>query len=451
MKNFVCVLVFALSATAWTFNGDMGAGTEPLTDGSSNYPWLIEDIDDFDTFTNDSSYWASGVYTELMTDIDLSGRTYNTAVIAPDTTEDSTFGGDAFRGKFFGNHHIISNLTISTTTGYYIGLFGYINRGYLNSIHLSNANISGYDYVGGLFGKNWYSSTQYCHITDCTVNGNSYVGGLCGEHWSGSSIFDSSVSGSVTGSSSVGGLCGHNSGTTRECFTISAVTGNSNVGGFFGTHSGTAIECCATGTVSGSGALPSFFGGFCGQFNGTIELCYATGAIIKQNGIDLNVVGGFCGGSSGDMYQCYSTVAVEGSTYLGGLCGVALGASITDCFWDMQVSGMVISDGGTGKSTAQMQTTSTFTNAGWDFFEDSYPDWMMLREGEDYPRLAWQEVFDGDVAGLYGVDMVDLYYLVDYWLSEDCDGAYDCGRADIDGSGKVGLGDLAFVAADWLR
>lgn len=43
--------------------------------------------------------------------------------------------------------------------------------------------------------------------------------------------------------------------------------------------------------------------------------------------------------------------------------------------------------------------------------EDSPADWMMLREGEDYPRLAWQEIFGGDIAGLYGADIVDFAYL----------------------------------------
>jgi hypothetical protein len=100
-----------------------------------------------------------------------------------------------------------------------------------------------------------------------------------------------------------------------------------------------------------------------------------------------------------------------------------------------------------GLSTALMMAESTFTDAGWDFLND----WMMLREGEDYPRLAGQEVFLGDIAGLYGAGMVDFAYLANYWGLTGCDSGTDCGRADIDDSGDVGIGDLVYVAEDWLK
>jgi hypothetical protein len=76
---------------------------------------------------------------------------------------------------------------------------------------------------------------------------------------------------------------------------------------------------------------------------------------------------------------------------------------------------------------------------------------MMLRPGEDYPRLIWQEVFAADIAGLYGVDIVDFAYLGRYWGLDDCGGVDDCGRSDINNSGDVGLGDLAELADDWLK
>ena len=101
-----------------------------------------------------------------------------------------------------------------------------------------------------------------------------------------------------------------------------------------------------------------------------------------------------------------------------------------------------------GRITSEIQTLITFTDTDWDF---STPIWMMLRETEDYPRLAWQEIYTGDIAGLYGADIVDLAYLSRYWGLDDCNGLDDCGRADIDGSGDVGIGDLVEVAEDWLQ
>jgi hypothetical protein len=49
------------------------------------------------------------------------------------------------------------------------------------------------------------------------------------------------------------------------------------------------------------------------------------------------------------------------------------------------------------------------------------------------------------------VDMVDAAYVGRYWGLDDCDGVDDCGLADIDLSGDVGIGDLAVIAEDWLK
>ena len=64
-------------------------------------------------------------------------------------------------------------------------------------------------------------------------------------------------------------------------------------------------------------------------------------------------------------------------------------------FWDIETSGQTTSDGGTGKTTAEMQTSSTFLEAGWDFVdetENGTEDIWYISEGEDYPRLMWEFV-----------------------------------------------------------
>jgi hypothetical protein len=55
-------------------------------------------------------------------------------------------------------------------------------------------------------------------------------------------------------------------------------------------------------------------------------------------------------------------------------------------FWDIETTGQSTSAGGTGKTTTQMKTKSTFTSTGWDF---TTPVWI-IDEGNDYPRLWWQ-------------------------------------------------------------
>ena len=47
--------------------------------------------------------------------------------------------------------------------------------------------------------------------------------------------------------------------------------------------------------------------------------------------------------------------------------------------------------------------------------------------------------------------MVDFAYLSQYWVLTGCNSGTDCGRADIDNSGDVGLPDLLEVANDWLK
>jgi hypothetical protein len=98
-----------------------------------------------------------------------------------------------------------------------------------------------------------------------------------------------------------------------------------------------------------------------------------------------------------------------------------------------------------------MQTLATFTSAEWDFSAtDGDPaDWMMLREGEDYPRLIWQEIFAGDIAGLYGVNFVDYAEIAAHWGQTRCPSG--CENADINNDGTVDINDLMFVAENWME
>ena len=59
----------------------------------------------------------------------------------------------------------------------------------------------------------------------------------------------------------------------------------------------------------------------------------------------------------------------------------------------METSGQTISDGGEGKTTAEMQTAGTFLEAGWDFmFENANgtEDIWWIFEDMSYPRLWWE-------------------------------------------------------------
>ena len=226
-----------------------------------------------------------------------------------------------FTGNFNGREYVISDLFINRTTDY-IGLFGYLDDVEIRNVGLEDVDITGDDNVGGLAG----SSNDFNNIIE-----NCYT------------------TGSVTGTGGeVGGFAGKTVGITRKCFSSAAVIGGSfQVGGFVG---------------------------FC--TGGTISNCYATGSVDSESGF----LGGFCGYNDDTIEDCYSIGAVgvgAGDETAGGFSGRA-GVAETDCFWDTETSGKEASEGGTGKTTAQMKKEATFTNwdfsTVWDIVEDtSYP------------------------------------------------------------------------------
>jgi hypothetical protein len=113
------------------------------------------------------------------------------------------------------------------------------------------------------------------------------------------------------------------------------------------------------------------------------------------------------------LTYCYATGSVAGISAVGGLVGFYPG-EITSCFWDMETSGTETSDGGTGLTTAEMKTLSTFAREGWDF---GTPVWVYYTN--DYPRLAWEPTFPiGDLNHDKVVDFLDFAILAEHWLEE---------------------------------
>jgi hypothetical protein len=191
----------------------------------------------------------------------------------------------------------------------------------------------------------------------------------------------------------VGGLVGYSGGTLAQCYSTGTVSGSGPygaVGGLVGENVGSATQCYSTGAVDGN----NYVGGLVGENGGTVTQCYSTGAVSGKD-----YVAGLVGLTHyGTVTQCYSTGAVSGSDRVGGLVGSAprrsgSDGSVTASFWDTQTSGQTGSAGGTGKSTAEMQTAATFLDAGWDFVGETAngtEDFWWILEGKDYPRLWWE-------------------------------------------------------------
>ncbi|ARN57119.1 GLUG motif-containing protein [Sedimentisphaera salicampi] len=401
-------------------------------DGTENNPYQISTPDHLEAVNNDLS-----AHYVLTNNIDLSDRTYERAVIAPDTSYISWgFNGTPFSGSFDGAGYKILNLTVDTldvTENHprYLGLFGKIKGGEIQNLGIENAGIIGCNdswYLGGLCGYNSKGLIKKCY-TKGSVSGGGGLGGLCGVNAEGT-ILNCYAEGSVSGYiyiGSKGGLCGYNEeGTITNCYATGDVSGDSNLGGLCGdNYGGTITNCYAAGSVSGgndswcfgglcgdnsSGTITKcyaegdvsggdnsdYLGGLCGMIEGgKITNCYATGSV--SGGKDSEDIGGLCGYNDlGTIQNCYSKgemTAGDKSKKLGGLCGENEGGTITNCFWDKEGSGIAISEGGRPKTTAQMKSAATFF--GWN--DGSWT----INEGNDHPCLAWENAEGSVVSTSY--------------------------------------------------
>ncbi len=186
---------------------------------------------------------------------------------------------------------------------------------------------------------------------------------------------------------SLGGLVGYvDGGTITNCRVSGRVAGENYVGGLAGYNlHGVIMNCSAAVDVVGRDNL----GGLAGFNGGTLTNCYSTGPASGHLG-----VGGLVGVHTGTLTCCYSAGAVSGDDLIGGLVGQYVSGTVMRCFWDTETSGQTHSIRATGKTTAEMQTAGTFLNAGWDFVgetENGTEDIWWILEGQDYPRLWWEE------------------------------------------------------------
>lgn len=140
-----------------------------------------------------------------------------------------------------------------------------------------------------------------------------------------------------------------------------------------------------------------------------------SGGSVKNLGLEdcsvsgNGLVGGLVGDNRDSISNCYSTGSVSGSSYVGGMAGINYSGSISSSFWDEDASGQTTSDGGTGKTTVEMKTLSTFTAASWDFVEI----WD-IGENQTYPYLRVYPAGDLNHNGI--VNMADFAIFADHWL-----------------------------------
>lgn len=342
--------------------------------GEPNDPYRIATPQDLNDIGNHKKDWSK--YFILVNDVNLAEFTGTQFKII------GTDWDNVFTGVFDGNDHKIYNFNRNSDGIDFIGLFGYVGSGgQIRNLGMENVNVHAGNAwcVGGLVG--------------CNV-------GTIGSCYS---------SGSVSGSDIVGGLMGENDGTVTNCHSTGNVSGGRYVGGLVGCNAGTISSCYSSGSVSGDQEV----GGLAGDNFVLITNSYSTGSV---SGGDW-CVGGLVGlNIYSQITNCYSTGSVAGQGDVGGLVGYNEEGIATASFWDTQTSDCNTSAGGTPKTSAEMKTKNTFTDAAWDFVNV----WDIC-EGTNYPRLRWQvqlAISMGDFVCSYGVDFVDFAILASAWQSE---------------------------------
>ena len=305
-----------------------------FTSGSTYYLKSASDLNKLAELTN-AGKSTSDVTFILENDIDLSGQQF-----VPIGTNNHHF-----YGKFYGNGHVIKNLTItdtsvlsdpchgiishsdgtsSTTYSYYAGLFGTVESAELHDIWLENVNIDtsidGYDsvYAGALVGWSYKSNFDNCYSTGSVTADNnsgglvgyalhssvsnshstanvqqvhdssmSYgTGGLIGECYK-TSISNSYVTGNITGYANLGGLVGRLSSDSSisNSYVTGNVTGYTFLGGLVGNSSGSISNSYATGNVTGDYSRGCLVGT---NFSSTVTNC----GYISSTGLDAGVSSG---------------------------------------------------------------------------------------------------------------------------------------------------------------
>jgi hypothetical protein len=353
-----------------------------LGSGTELDPYIIENVTDLQNIQNHLAAWY-----ELESDIDAA--------------ETVGWNGGAgfyplgiFTGHFDGKDYSILDLYINRPTESNIGLFSYIQGTVINLI-FKNSYVYGKTDVGTL-ARGITGTVSEVHVQNGyvkapqgpTYSRNSYIGGLFGEIGQGGNVEDSDFEGTIYTSACtvVGGFTGHiygGTGTIARCHVNASVYnyGTNNradeTGGFVGRIIGALgirqlEEYYSTGQVVATRYgtyIPLDIGGFAGIITqGTCQDCFSLSIVNGDNG---QRIGGFVGQLNyiACLDNVYSAGHVIGAQ-TGGLVGVnaAPGSCfVTDSFWDIQTSGQATSAGGTGKTTEQMKTEATFTDAGWDF------------------------------------------------------------------------------------
>ena len=229
----------------------------------------------------------------------------------------------------------------------------------------TDGSIKGRDYIGGLVGLN-RARISASHAKAKVISEGSYSGGLVGANHQGGRIADSRASGAVSGNLYVGGLVGwNNDSEITNSFTVNRIEGNSNVGGLVGwNEEGQIHNTYSSGFVSGVHRV----GGLVGSNKGIVSNSFANGRVVAS--------GEHAGGLIAWNYahQTRHTAIVR----------------VIHSYWDSDAAGILVSDGGSLRTTAQLKLPTTPGSLGETFERWDADDWE-FGTSEQHPVLRHSE------------------------------------------------------------
>ncbi len=379
--------------------------------GDPNNPFFIETTEQYIFFSQTPAYWNKHFKLQENLDLYFFSNNINTVGLPL----------KPFSGNFNGNGNTLSNLHINSPSKNHVGLFGYIHNADPNHIiieHLTldDPNIVGNNHAGCLVGEIGQGTITNCNIENGFIHGHdNYTGGLVGK--SKGNILHSYFNGTVFGNYATGGLAGRNyeSGRIQNSYSSGMVSGGFSVGGLVGTNEDANITYCKS--TSDTHSTSENMGGLIGaNFRGIITHCYSSGIVngnanhyggligINDNSIITNCysisavtgnskIGGLIGyldeyseaNFNTVIQNCYSSGQVIGNIEYGGLIGYSqtTNKTIFSSYWDIDQSGVNISQGGEGKTNLEMTTESTFDT--WGCLES----WT-IDASISLPKLLWE-------------------------------------------------------------
>jgi hypothetical protein len=383
-------IIFNNGTCELTAAGYSGEGSElnPFVISDSDSLWEIADCDTVDASASAAAHFS------ISNDIDVS-QAASASTASP--IGYSTSGDISFSAVLNGNNHMISNISMSSTT-YGVGLFAYLHSATISNLVISgsfvtttgvtygtthsagalamysngdlqlssvsnqadvtgvgsvgglvgyvdeDANItssyntgqvSGDDEVGGLVGYvEEYANINLSYNTGPVLASDDYAGGMVGYvHSDDFNITSSYNSGPVSGDRAIGGLIGYGEGSIYSSFNFGAIFGGDDIGGL--------IADAGTTTISNA---------------------YNTGA-ITATGTDIGGLIGE-GGSSIFIENSYNTGVMSVTGDYSGLVGPGYAFTATSVYTDQVAS----SSGLTSYSPTALADMKELTlYSGWDF------------------------------------------------------------------------------------